>query len=57
MSLSSDRTRPLELGQSLAEVQARAWSRLAGRWISEIPVEEEVAHVYEARTGGREIDL
>ena len=57
MSLCSDRTRSLELGQSLAEVQARAWSRLAGRWVSDIPVEEEVAHVYEARTGGREIDL
>ena len=57
MSLSAEMSRPLEYHRSLANAQARAWSRLGGRWISDLPVEDEIARIYSARTGGREIVL
>ena len=57
MSLSAEMSHPLEYHRSLANAQARAWSRIGGRWISDIPVEDEVADIYSARTGGREIEL
>ena len=57
MSLSADWSRPLEYQQSLANAQVEAWSRLGGRWISDTPVVDEIADIYSARTGGREIEL
>ena len=57
MSLSVQRMHPLEYRRTLADVQAQAWSRLGGRWISDVPVEDEVAEIYAARSGGREIEL
>jgi plasmid stability protein len=40
-----------------AERQADAWSRLAGRWISNLSVQEEIESILSARTQGREIIL
>lgn len=37
--------------------QAKEWSRLAGLWQSDLPVEEEIARIYAARTEGRKVDL
>ena len=54
-SLSVDRSLRLEFRRTLADVQADAWSRLGGSWISDVPVEEEIADIYSARSGGREI--
>ena len=34
MSLSAERTHPMEHRRALATAQADAWSRLGGRWIS-----------------------
>ena len=34
--------------------QAEAWSRLGGRWISDVPVEDEIAGIHSARSDGRE---
>ena len=56
-SLLADRMRPLEHRRALAEMQAQAWSHLAGRWISDLPVEDEIAGIYAARSAGREIEL
>jgi len=55
MSLSADRSLRLEFRRTLADVQADAWSRLGGNWSSDVPVEEEIADIYSARSGGREI--
>ena len=57
MSLSEDRSLRLEVRRTLADVQADAWSRLAGGWKSDVPVEEEIADIYSARSGGREIEF
>ena len=57
MSLSAERTHPMEHRRALATAQADAWSRLGGQWISDAPVEDEVADIYSARSGGREIAL
>ena len=59
LSLSGQRTHPdpLEQRRTLAVTQAEAWSRLGGRWISDVPVEDEVGRIYSARSGGREIEL
>ena len=57
MSLSADRTHPMNYRRTLAAAQAEAWSRLGGRWISDVPVEDEIADIYSARSGGREIEL
>ncbi len=40
-----------------ARRQADAWARLAGAWISDRPVEEEVRKIYDRRTEGRDVDL
>ena len=56
-SLSVDRAHPMEYRRTLADVQAQAWSRLGGRWISDVSVEEEIADIHAARSGGREIEL
>ena len=39
------------------EAVADAWSALAGRWKADFSVEAEIASIYEARSGGRELDL
>lgn len=57
IGLSAERGHPMEYRRSLAETQVAAWSRLSGRWISDLPVDEEVAAIYSARSGGREIEL
>lgn len=36
---------------------ADAWASLAGRWKSDMSVEDEIAALYESRTPGRESDL
>ena len=41
LSFSAQRTHPAEPHRTLALTQAEAWSRLAGRWISDVPVEDE----------------
>ena len=56
-SLSEDRMHPLQMRRAMAETQVEAWSRLGGRWISNVPVQDEVADIYAARSGGREIEL
>ena len=56
-NLPEERTHPAERHRTLAVTQAEAWSRLAGRWISDVPVEDEVGGLYSARSGGREIEL
>ena len=57
LSLSAERAHALEHRRTLAQAQAQAWSRLGGRWISDVPVEDEIAGIYSARSGGREIEL
>ena len=57
IGLSAERAHPMEYRRRLAEAQTVAWSRLCGRWVSDIPVEDEVAVIYSARSGGREIEL
>ena len=57
IGLSAERVHPMEYRRGLAETQAAAWSRLGGRWVSDLPVDEEVAAIYSARSGGREIEL
>ena len=54
-SLSEDWSLRLEFRRTLADVQADAWSRLGGSWKSDVPIEEEIADIYSARSGGREI--
>ena len=56
-SLPAQRTYPAEQRRTLAVTQAEAWSRLGGRWISDVPVEDEVGGIYSARSGGREVEL
>ena len=56
-SLHAHRAHPTEYRRMLADTQARAWLRLGGQWASEFPVDIEVAGIYAARTGGREIEL
>ena len=57
IGLSTERAYPMEYRRSLAETQAAAWSRLGGRWVADLPVDDEVAAIYSARSGGREIEL
>jgi len=57
ISLSADRSLRPQYRRALADVQADAWARLCGQWISDVSVEDEVADIYSARTGGREIEL
>ena len=56
-SLSADRSLRPQYRRALAHEQADAWARLGGQWISDVPVEDEIADIYSARTGGREIEL
>ena len=57
MSLSAERIDRLEHQRTFADSQAEAWSRLGGRWISDAPIEDEIAGIYAARSGGREIEF
>lgn len=43
--------------RSRAERQADAWEKLAGRWESDRPADEEIDEIYESRTEGREVNL
>lgn len=36
---------------------ADSWVALAGRWQSDMSVEDEIASLYETRSSGREVDL
>jgi len=40
-----------------ANVQAEAWARLAGRWQSDLPVDEEIDRILSGRTKGRAVSL
>ena len=57
LSVSENRIHPIETRRSLADTQVRAWSRLAGKWISDVTIEDEIASIYSARSRGREVDL
>lgn len=39
------------------DVQVQAWSRLAGRWESDLETGDEIEQIYAARTPGRRVDL
>jgi hypothetical protein len=39
------------------ERQLEAWRELCGQWESDESVDEEIAAIYAARSGGREVDL
>ena len=56
-SLSADRMHPAQYRRAAADAQVQAWSRLAGRWSSDVPAEDEIAGIYAARSSGREIEL
>ena len=43
------------ISQAEVDAQCEAWSQLAGRWISDKTVEEELQELYAAR--GRDLDL
>lgn len=43
--------------KEVADRQAEAWTRLAGRWDSDQRVEDEIADIYSARSEGRDIAL
>jgi len=57
IALSAERAHPMEYRRRLAETQAAAWSRLCGRWASDLSAEDEVAAIYSARSGGREVEM
>lgn len=40
-----------------AGIQADAWEKLAGGWVSDLSVEEEIDALYSARSAGRDVDL
>ncbi len=40
-----------------AEVQADAWEKLSGSWVSELSADEEIEALYSARSAGRDVDL
>lgn len=40
-----------------ASLQADAWEKLAGAWVSELSVDEEIASLYSARSEGRDVDV
>ena len=54
---SAERAHPMEHRRRRAVTQAAAWSRLSGRWVSDLPVEDEVAAIYSGRSGGREVEF
>jgi hypothetical protein len=49
--------RPPQSGPRVAAAQVAAWREVAGRWQSDLGVAQEIAAIYEARTGGRVVDL
>lgn len=49
-----------EMSSRLAETPdsvADSWAALAGRWQSDMSIEDEIASLYEARSSGRDVDL
>lgn len=45
IGLSAGRDHPMEDRRRLAVMQAAAWLRLGGRWVSDIPAEDEIAAI------------
>ena len=43
--------------REIAIAQADAWTRLAGRWESDLEADDEIRAIYSARTGGRDVHL
>lgn len=43
--------------QREAAMQVEAWTRLAGRWQSDLTRDEEIESLYAHRSGGRDVDL
>jgi plasmid stability protein len=43
--------------EAARDEQVQAWRRLAGEWRSSQTVAEEIADIYSARSGGREVEL
>jgi len=37
--------------------QVEAWRRLAGGWVSDESADDEIRHIYDARSPGRDVDL
>ena len=50
----TDRERPY--ADRVSE-QVETWRRLAGEWVSEESVSDEIRHIYEARSEGRDVEL
>lgn len=46
-----------ETASERAQRQVDAWRALAGSWVSDRPLEDEIADIYAARTVGRDVDL
>jgi hypothetical protein len=49
-----------EMSSRVAETPdsvADSWAALAGRWQSDMSIEDEIASLYEARSSGRDVDL
>lgn len=46
----------LRLAESPDEV-ADAWAKLAGKWQSELSLEDEIAALYASRSPGRDVDV
>lgn len=40
-----------------ARAQVEAWTRLSGRWQSDVDADTEIEALYAARSGGRAVDL
>ena len=40
-----------------AAIQADAWEKIAGRWMSEMSPADEIESLYSARSDGRNMDL
>ena len=50
-----DDPRPDDLDKAAARAQAEAWSRLPGRWRSDLEAEEKAELILGGRTSGREV--
>ena len=55
-SLSKE-SRQQEFDRVEIERQATHWETLAGRWVSDLAVEEEIDQLYRARSAGRNVKL
>ena len=48
---------PIPTGEFRVAEQAASWNRLAGKWESDLSIDEEIEALYAARTPGREVEL